>query len=142
MSSPFTYPIANDRELKQRYITLLMCEKGFSTIVDDLDNISLELKNTRKNLIIDIKHSIRNYHKRCNNEPYHTRCIYGEYDEYLELIEVNEPVNNIDKWFNDNIWLSYIPSLYDCTGQHFTLWYKPVFRHGKWFIYHKVGVDV
>lgn len=142
MTDFYLDPIRNNRELRLRYDLLVLCEKGLDRIIDNLECVSIELLNKRKDIIKYIKRSIRNYFKECNNQPYITRYILADYDEYLELIEVNESVSNIDKWFDDNIRLEYTPSMYDCTGQHFTCWYKSVFRRGKWFIYHKVAVDV
>lgn len=48
-----------------------------------------------------------------------------------------------DEYFREYEYLYYRPSAYDCTGQHFTSWYK-IFRKpdGRFWAYHSVSVDV
>lgn len=48
-----------------------------------------------------------------------------------------------DEYFREYEYLYYRPSAFDCTGQHFTSWYK-IFRkpNGRFWAYHSVSVDV
>ena len=64
------------------------------------------------------------------------------YGYYTVLITLPEDVTDPEAYFEDNERLTAMPSQYDCTGQHFTLWHKTVKRQGRYMIYHHVGIDI
>ena len=98
----------------------------------------------RDSMIIEYKRAIRDFYKRQNAKD--RRCIDDDpYGYYTMLIEAPEHVvtrPDAEEWFHECEEMQYIPSQYDCTGQHFTLWYKLVKRRGRWYCYHRVGVDI
>ena len=124
--------IRNERDLRSAYyivnsLTELRKERGYS---EDTENIK------------ELKRDIRRYTHRESDR----RCIQDDpYGYYTMLIECPEWVNtkeDDEEWFEEEEKMVYMPSPYDCTGQHFTLWYKFVERRGKWYCYHHVGVDI
>lgn len=61
----------------------------------------------------------------------------------ITLVKIPEATSReeAEAYFKNNLERHYRPSAYDCTGQVFTLWHKPVFRSGSWWCYHCFGVD-
>ncbi len=94
-------------------------------------------------VVVELKQMIREYTHRA---PADRRCIDDDpYGYYTMLIEAPEHVvtrSDAEEWFHECEEMQYIPSQYDCTGQHFTVWYKLVKRRGRWYCYHRVGVDI
>ena len=91
----------------------------------------------------EAKRDIREYYKRQAGKD--RRVIHGNFDYFIELVELPEFIETqdmVDEYFEENIRLVYIPSQYDCTGQLFTNWYKPVKRNDRWYVYHSVSMDV
>lgn len=69
----------------------------------------------------------------------------GDVDGYLEKIEIPEDISSkevAEAWFEVNEYRECTPSMYDCTGQSFTNWFKIVKLHDKLYAYHSVGFDV
>lgn len=69
----------------------------------------------------------------------------GDFDGYLEKVEIPEDISSkeiAEAWFEANEYRECTPSMYDCTGQSFTNWYKIVKLHDKLYAYHSVGFDV
>lgn len=69
-------------------------------------------------------------------------------DGYVELISIPEVIdtlegeNGANEFFKDFLEIHARPSMYDCTGQAFTSWYKLFKRRGQFWAYHSVGFDV
>ena len=89
--------------------------------------------------LIELKHKVREWGRR----P--VRHIFGV-DDYGGCIELYDAPNwceteqDVIEWFEECEWI-HINSPYDCTGKVFTRWFKPVYRQGKWMVYHAVGID-
>lgn len=95
----------------------------------------------RNERIIELKREIRRETKRVYPHIVHDDGMDG----YIILEECPDwckTVEDVDEWFMEYAWMECRPSQYDCTGQAFTSWYKPVKRQGKWFAYHSVCYDV
>lgn len=78
------------------------------------------------------------------------RRIVKDYgiDGYIELVSLPDVIDALDgedgadAFFNEFLYIRYRPSMYDCTGQAFTSWYKLFKRNGQFWAYHSVGFDV
>lgn len=96
-----------------------------------------------KNKIIELKREIRVKNKYVS--PYKLISCDYNYDSYKEIftfpvwVATKEEAEN---YFNTYEYKTCKPSQYDCTGQHFTTYYKIFFRNGRWKVYHCVSVDV
>ena len=69
----------------------------------------------------------------------------GDADGYLEKVKIPEDIFSkeiAEAWFEANECRECTPSMYDCTGQSFTNWFKIVKLHDKLYAYHSVGFDV
>lgn len=132
----YTLYIKTREDLKMRWITLRFMEKTLA----ELQDVTKSQAEKSQAYIKDLKQSIRDYNRRKENRD--RRIITGDYDGYIELVNVPQNITDIDAWFDENERLICRPSQYDCTGQPFTMWYRPVKRGGRWFVYHKVGFDV
>ena len=69
-------------------------------------------------------------------------CNFG--DSCVTLIRLGEfdSLADADDYFMWHEYLEYVPMDYDCTGQHFTNWYHIFKRHGIYYAYHCVSIDV
>lgn len=121
--------IHNYRDLRIAYQTLELIKDFFDKASD---------KAKAEKHMQDVKQAIRAYNRRKSDR----RIISGDYDGYIELIEVPQGITDVDAWFEDNERLICMPSMYDCTGQRFTQWYKVIKRQGRYMVYHSVGIDV
>lgn len=88
----------------------------------------------------ELKRDIRKYtHKPISDVVY----VGGDWDNYTILFPI--PADNLEEaheWFMRNEYRECMPSMYDCTGQTFTAWYKIFKRNGKYMAYHHVRMDV
>lgn len=60
----------------------------------------------------------------------------------LALPKVLDTEEEAQEFFDAFIRIDYRPSMYDCTGQAFTGWYKLFRRDGRFYVYHSVNYDV
>ena len=61
---------------------------------------------------------------------------------YNKKVFANDGITDLPDTFEEFIEISVIPSMYDCTGQAFTNWYKIFKRRGQFWAYHSVVFDV
>ncbi|MEZ3438643.1 MAG: hypothetical protein K1W18_07165 [Oscillospiraceae bacterium] len=98
----------------------------------------------KEDKIIELKRSIRMFHSR--NASSNTRIVKDEgIDGYVVLIDLPEYLNNkeeAEKYFEDKYVMHSRPSMFGCTGQAFTRWFKVFGCVGKFYAYHCVGYDV
>ena len=124
--------IYDGKDLRRAYINLNMIREFGSK------------KAMESDFAIGIKRGIREYNARKNL----SRIIKDNgIDSYVALIRMDDELDGLDaesadQWFRSNRYIESVPSMYDCTGRPFTMWYKMVRRRGHWFAYHCVGFDV
>ena len=104
------------------------------------------------NLISQLKNELRYYAHRDNMEDVGMgfmveRRIIKEYgiDGYIELVGIPAVFDNekdANEFFKDFIFMECRPSIYDCTGQAFTSWYRLFKRNGQFCAYHRISFDV
>ncbi len=91
----------------------------------------------------EVKRAIREY---INIEKSFERIVkdYGidGYILLMELPEFLESKEDAEEYFEERHVIHAIPSIYDCTGQAFTSWYKIFKRRNRFFAYHSVSFDV
>ena len=123
--------IYNRRDLRIAYEQILFLKQLKDEYGDDL-RIRKHLKR--------LKQDIRKYNNRVEEIP---RWLVKDdgMDGYVELIEMPE-TEDPEGWFDDNARLTYMPSMYDCTGQAFTFSHKIFRRRGKLMCYHTVCFDL
>ncbi|MBQ3552483.1 MAG: hypothetical protein IJA35_04945 [Clostridia bacterium] len=59
-----------------------------------------------------------------------------------ELEDSKKDYEAADAFFMSHHYREAAPSMYDCTGQIFTTWYKIFKRHGQFWVYHATAMDV
>ena len=99
-------------------------------------------------MIVEAKREIRRLLRQRPQEPSFIKehRIVRQYDGdgYVELILIDPDFGSaadIEQYARDQIWIEAMPSMYDCTGQHFSRWYS-IFRTPRgWRIYHSIGID-
>lgn len=120
--------IHNDTELKTAYEILSL-----------YDALNHGKKNHKT--IIETKKAIRNY----NRQESPVKYIYCNYDGYTEIVTLPDDITTAEEaesYFINNLKRRCRPSLYDCTGDSFTIWHKIIKRHNKFIVYHHIGLDV
>ena len=95
------------------------------------------------NAQLKLKSEIRRYYKQQSKQDPVT-CIFDNGDSYTLLIKLPEYINtekSAEYYFKNNYYRECVPSQYDCTGQHYTSWYKIVKRSYGFVVFHHVSVD-
>ena len=125
--------IRNKEDLRAVYSELKFCE-----------GIPVQSWRIRAKCM-DLKKAIREYHKEQTAKP-QQRLVkeYGidGYDVLMELPEHLKDVETATEYFEAHEVMRCMPSMYDCTGQFFTISYKIFERHGKMWAYHQIRCDV
>lgn len=104
-----------------------------------------EKRASAADLIVNVKRAIRSFNRNSTTSA-HIVKDYG-IDGYIELYRFPDWLDaaskdEVESYFDSHRREYYTPSAYDCTGQRFTNWCKLFRRHGHWYAYHSVGVDV
>ena len=145
------YIITNDREFRTGYEILhwvheRMAEAGGNT-------------ESRRARLIELKRNLRQYAHRDTNTvdvgmgfKCERRIVSSDYDGYIELVSIPEVFDTLDDdadgnpgaktFFEEFLEIHARPSMYDCTGQAFTSWFKLFKRNGQFWAYHSVCFDV
>ena len=144
------HQITSNRDYRDLYEMLLWYEQQ----VRESSDVP---KYIRKH-IVDMKRALRAY---ANRSPLvnvgmgfmcEHRIIKDDgIDGYIELVSIPEVFDTLEDtedgpgaetFFRDFFYREVRPSIYDCTGQSFTNWYKLFKRRGQFWAYHSVGFDV
>lgn len=104
-------------------------------------------------LVLEIKRDLREWTHRVPGDTdvgfgfiVNTRPVkdYG-IDGYIALVSIPTEFTtekDADEFFRDFLYMECRPSMYDCTGQAFTSWYKLFKRRGQFYAYHSIAFDV
>lgn len=92
--------------------------------------------------LAELKQEIRKFNKRSSDR----RIVKDNgIDGFVELVELPEYLKSTEdatEYFEEYEVRHAMPSMYDCTGQAFTSWFKVFKRHNKFFAYHSICFDV
>lgn len=137
--------ITNDREFRCRYEYLSILTKHLN------DNDRLRDPEKIRSKIKDVKRELRHWAHRDTAVDVgrgfmvKRRIVKDNgVDGYVELVsipEVFDTATDADEFFRGFLEIQR-SSMYDCTGQAFTRWYKIFQRGGQFWAYHYVGIDV
>lgn len=129
-------PIMNDKDFRIGYeilhcVTERMAENGGNT-------------HSRRKRVAELKRNLRRYAHR---EIGYERRIVKDYgiDGFVALERLPDDFKSVEEarqFFERFMTYEYRPSMYDCTGQWFTSWFKVFQRNGGYYAYHAVSVDV
>ena len=127
--------IRNTRELKINY-----------QMIDVYNSLKPETPDQEKILreqVCKLKREIREY----NHKPVDEARVIRDngFDNCIVLVPLPERIKTKEgahDYFMDTEYRECRPSMYDCTGQIFTNWFKIIFRHGRFWAYHSMGMDV
>lgn len=127
--------IQNKRNLKCAYEML--------GIYRQLTPETAEAEEMLHDLTCKLKREIREYTHRPNDEA---RTIWDDGSNgvvfLLPLPEHIETKEGARGYFLSTEYRECRPSMYDCTGQAFTRWFKIIERRGRFWAYHCVCFDV
>lgn len=128
--------IRNDRDLRCGYELLML--------YGEMDRPkTAEAEERFLNHVCELKRQIREFTHRPADE---SRIVHDDgFDGYVVLLplpEFLETMEDAKEYFEEREVLTCRPSMYDCTGQAFTSWYKIFQRHGRFWAYHSVCFDV
>ena len=116
---------------KMRLYTELMRETGATQ--DEIDKG-----------LVKWKRHLRDKIRKNKKEQEERKLVanWGETCVYLVRLGDFKNLGEADDYFMWNEYREYIPSAYDCTGQIFTDWYHLFKRHGVYYAYHSISIDV
>lgn len=125
--------VRNKSDLKIAY-EILSCIK---------ERTSEGTKPTRaEERIVELKREIRGFYKKADNRKIVKDNGIDGFVELVELPDFLESIEEATEYFEEYEVREAIPSMYDCTGQAFTSWYKIFERRGRLFAYHSICFDV
>lgn len=134
--------IQNKNDLRFKYKTLLWLKK----IKDKYYSLDMESYNDS---VKEIKKEIRDYYKEREKDRKEWLIKDDGMDGYIILFELPSEINSIqidsfelaEEYFEAYEYRRCRPSIYDCTGQAFTSWYKIIKRNNKFYAYHCISFD-
>ena len=141
------YTICNEREFRI----------GYEILHDILERLAEKGGDTerRRERVIELKRNLRQYAHRGTAVDVgmgfmcERRIVKDDgIDGYIELVSIPEVIDTLDgedgadEFFKTFLEIHARPSMYDCTGQAFTSWYKLFKRRGQFWAYHSVCFDV
>lgn len=132
--------IRNSSDLKYKYILLNFANK----LLREKDNQYLDMDNLN-NYIVKSKKEIREYYKKENEKRFERIVKDNGIDGYIILFELPKEITSLEsaeEYFKCHEYRECRPSMYDCTGQAFTSWYKIFKRNNKFYAYHSISFDV
>lgn len=134
-------PIRNRQELYCRFESIRFWEEMLSS--HKADQLKREICEEH---LREMKRSARKY-MREHSYTYEdmTHLVKNDGDSYIVLMPLPKTITDEEtarEWFEYNEYMHIRPSMYDCTGQLFTSWYKIIERNGRFYAYHCVGIDV
>lgn len=93
--------------------------------------------------IIKVKRALREFtHKPLSEE----RIVKDDgIDGYIVLSPLPDRIKTPEgahDYFMNTEYRECVPSMYDCTGQAFTSWFKIINRQGRFWAYHSICFDV
>lgn len=96
--------------------------------------------------LVDVKRSVRAFLREQRGQNEDRRIIKDEgMDGFVELVRLPAFLRTLDdakEYFEEHEVRECAPSMYDCTGQAFTSWYKVFERRGRLWAYHRIAFDV
>ena len=134
--------IRDSEDLRFKYATLLWLKK----IKDKYYSLDIDSYNDS---VKEIKREIRNYYKREGERKERLIKDYG-IDGSIVLFELPSEINSVkidsfelaEEYFKAYEYRRCRLSMYDCTGDSYTVWYKIIKRNNKFYAYHYIGFDV
>lgn len=130
--------VRNSSDLKVAYEVLSI----YSELLSEHEEIEPKKMELVKEKIAEQKREIRKFHKKSSDR----RLVKDDgIDGYVLLIELPETLENLrdaEEYFEERETICAVPSMFDCTGQAFTSWFKVFKRRGRFMAYHSIGFDV
>lgn len=127
------FTIKNKEQLCTAYVLLRYYQKAAPAVgKDDLCDENIK----------EMKRAIRTYTHR-SSDP--CRTIEDDGDRVIFLLPLPEQIATKESargYFMSQLYIEARPSMYDCTGQAFTSWFKIIERGGRFWAYHCVCFDV
>jgi len=126
--------ITNSRELRCAYELL--------EIYKELVPQTAEAEERLHDHVCNLKRDIRKYNRQPSGDP---RVLRSDFDSALVLLPLPEFLTGMEaatEYFLSEEYRVCRPSMYDCTGQVFTNWFKIILRHGRFWAYHSMSMDV
>ena len=123
------------RDLKLLYELLALWEEGVNEGL-------LGNPEKAKETIKKYKKIIRNWYSEKDKDRYLVKSNTDDCWIKIYLPEYITSKDEADDYFMENEFIEIIPSQYDCTGRHFTLYYKlGKDSKNRWYAYHHIGID-
>lgn len=135
--------IQDSKDLRFKYEILLL----LNNIKNESSSIDMDSYNDS---VYKIKKEIRDYYKEREKDRKEWLIKDDWIDGSIVLVELPSEINSVkidsfelaEEYFKAYEYRKCRPSMYDCTGQVFTSWYKIIKRNNKFYAYHCISFDV
>ena len=136
--------IRNSEDLRMKYESLLWLNK-----IKNENESSIIDMDSYNDSVYKIKKEIRDYYKEREKDRKEWLIKDDGMDDYIVLFELPSEINSVkidsfelaEEYFKAYEYRRCKPSMYDCTGQIFTSWYKIIKRNNKFYAYHCISFD-
>ena len=136
--------IQNSEGLRIKYELLLLLNR----IKNENESDILDM-DSYNDSVYKIKKEIRDYYKEREKDRKEWLIKDDGMDDYIVLFELPSEINSVkidsfelaEEYFKAYEYRRCKPSMYDCTGQIFTSWYKIIKRNNKFYAYHCISFD-
>lgn len=137
--------IQDKEDLRFKYEILLLLNR----IKNENESAILDM-DSYNDSVYEIKKEIRDYYKEREEERKEWLIKDDGIDGGIVLFELPSEINSIkidsfelaEEYFKAYEYRKCRPSMYDCTGDSYTSWYKIIKRNNKFYAYHYIGFDV
>ena len=136
--------IQNSEGLRIKYELLLLLNR----IKNENESDILDM-DSYNDSVYKIKKEIRDYYKEREKDRKEWLIKDNGIDGGIVLVELPSEINSVkidsfelaEEYFKAYEYRKCRPSMYDCTGQVFTSWYKIIKRNNKFYAYHCISFD-
>lgn len=137
--------IQNSEGLRIKYELLLLLNR----IKNENESDILDM-DSYNDSVYKIKKEIRDYYKEREKDRKEWLIKDNGIDGGIVLVELPSEINSVkidsfelaEEYFKAYEYRKCRPSMYDCTGQVFTSWYKIIKRNNKFYAYHCISFDI
>lgn len=136
--------IQNSEGLRIKYELLLLLNR----IKNENESDILDM-DSYNDSVYKIKKEIRDYYKEREKDRKEWLIKDDWIDGSIVLVELPSEINSVkidsfelaEEYFKAYEYRKCRSSMYDCTGQVFTSWYKIIKRNNKFYAYHCISFD-
>ena len=135
--------IRNLEDLRTKYESLLWLNRiknENESAILDMDSYNDSIKKIKKEIRDYLKEEDKRKERLIKDNGMDGGIVLFKFPSEINSIKIDS-FDLADEYFKAYEYRRCRPSMYDCTGQSFTNWYKIIKRNNKFYAYHSIGFD-